>query len=98
VHIVVNCQSRWTSSESLKSSCTLGAGVAFLSFDIYDMPPVHALPLGRTSEDLVDEEGNPTQGAVRACTSSACTCCSVSNTVWWLASAPRGVPQSRRPG
>ena len=30
------------------------------------MPPVHALPLGRTSEDLVDEEGNPTQGAVRS--------------------------------
>jgi hypothetical protein len=43
----------------------LGAGVAFLSFDVYDMPPVHALPLGRTSEDLEDEGADPSKGKVQ---------------------------------
>ena len=29
------------------------------------MPPVHALPLGRTSEDLEDEGGDPSKGKVQ---------------------------------
>lgn len=39
------------------------AGVAFLSFDVYDTPPVHCLPLGREEGgDLFDDEGNPAKG------------------------------------
>ncbi len=40
------------------------AGVAFLSFDVYDTPPVHALPLARSAvgADTFDEEGNPLTG------------------------------------
>lgn len=90
VHINVSCQEGDSLARAHSTFLTHGAGVAFLSFDIYDMPPVHALPLGRTSEDLVDEEGNPTQGTVRTCMKGpACGWTALSRADQWLASTSR---------